>query len=59
MKIPYIKINQKNETFFVVKFSANELKKHVNFHFRDPYSSEPEKNEECEQYLNKIRRKGI
>ena len=37
MKFPYIKINQRNEEFFLVKFKALELKQLVEFHFRDPY----------------------
>lgn len=59
MKIPYIKISQKNEVFFITKFKSSELKNRINFHFRAPYSSEEEKNELYEEYMEKLKRKGI
>ncbi len=59
MKIPYIKLNQKNEVFYITKFKTSELKDKVNFHFREPYSDTPEKIEKYEQYIEKLRKKGI
>lgn len=59
MRIPYIKINQKNEVFFITKFKASQLKSKINFHFREPYSNAPEKVELYQDYIDKLRRKGI
>lgn len=61
MKIPYIKIQQRGETFFSVKFKASFLLEHLNFHFREPYSNY-EKEEviiKNEKYIDTIRNKGI
>lgn len=59
MNIPYIKIRQKNEVFFVAKFKAEELKNRINFHFRDPYSDEEQKKVLYEDYIQKLKKKGI
>ena len=55
MKVPYIKIEQKNETFYVTKIKASVLRDHVNFHFRDPYSSENDRKVMYSEYINKIK----
>lgn len=59
MRIPYIKIKQKNEVFFVTKFKAKELQEKVNFHFRDPYSDETQKIILYKDYISKLEKKGI
>ena len=59
MRIPYIKIKQKNEVFFITKFNAKELQKRVNFHFRDPYSDEEQKIILYNDYISKLEKKGI
>lgn len=59
MRIPYIKIKQKNEVFFITKFKASELQKRVNFHFRDPYSDEEQKKILYKDYISKLEKKGI
>ena len=61
MKLPYIKLKQRSEVFFLTKFLASELIPKLNFHFREPYSElEAEsvilKNE---KYLELITNKGI
>lgn len=61
MKVPYIKIQQRGETFYSVKFKASFLLEHLNFHFREPYSH-LEKNDvvlKNEKYIDTIRNKGI
>lgn len=61
MKIPYIKIKQRSETFYVVKFNAKKLIEKLNFHFREPYSTF-EKDEviiKNKKYIDEVRRKGI
>lgn len=61
MKIPYIKIEQRGETFFSVKFKASFLLEHLNFHFREPYSEFEKKDVivKNEKYIDSIKNKGI
>ncbi len=61
IKIPYIRVKQRSEIFYITKLKATFLKKHVNFHFRDPYLhlGSPKKVEEFNDYIDKIRKKGI
>ncbi|EQB89739.1 hypothetical protein M918_19255 [Clostridium sp. BL8] len=59
MKIPYIKIVQKNEVFYITKFKASELKGRINFHFREPYSNTPEEVIKYNDYIDKLKKKGI
>lgn len=59
MKIPYIKLTQKNEVFYVVKFKALELRDKINFHFREPYSDTPEQILKYTEYIQKLKKKGI
>ncbi|WP_407356405.1 DGQHR domain-containing protein [Methanolobus sp. WCC5] len=61
IQIPYIKVNQRGETFFVTKMKASLLKEHVNFHFRDPYLEyQNEVNvQKFEAYIEKLGKKGI
>ena len=61
MNIPYIKIQQRGETFYSVKFKASFLLEHLNFHFRAPYSH-LEKDDvilKNQKYIDTIRNKGI
>jgi DGQHR domain-containing protein len=61
MKIPYIRVRQRGEIFFVVKLTVKALREKVTFHFREPYASyqEPEKQDKYLEYIEKIKRKGI
>jgi DGQHR domain-containing protein len=61
MKIPYIKIKQRGEVFFVTKINANIIKHKINFHFRDPYLKLQDEThiENTNQYIQKIKKKGI
>src|SRR5690554_1580628 len=61
MKLPYIRIKQRSEVFYLTKFKAKELIPRLNFHFREPYSdletdSVILKNE---KYIELINKKGI
>lgn len=61
MKLPYIRIKQRSEVFYLTKFKAKELIPRLNFHFREPYSdletdSVILKNE---QYIELVNKKGI
>jgi DGQHR domain-containing protein len=61
MKLPYIKIKQRSEVFYLTKFKATELIPRLNFHYREPYSdletdSVVLKNE---KYIELINKKGI
>jgi DGQHR domain-containing protein len=61
MKIPYIKIKQRGEVFYMTKFQAPILLDHLNFHYRDPYS-ELEKEEivlKDRKYIETVIKKGI
>lgn len=61
MKLPYIKIKQRGETFYITKFPATLLLDHLNFHFREPYST-LEKEEiilKDKKYIEAITKKGI
>ena len=61
MKIPYLKIKQRGEVFYMTKFQAPILLDHLNFHYRDPYI-ELEKDEiilKDRKYIETIIKKGI
>lgn len=61
MKIPYIKIKQRGETFYITKFQAPILLDHINFHYREPYQ-ELERDEiilKDKKYIETITKKGI
>lgn len=59
IKCPYMKISQRDEVFFLTKFRASDLKKLVNFHFRQAYSNEALEEEPFAVYLEKVKNKGI
>lgn len=40
MKLPYIKITQKNEDFYLTKMKSTDLLDKLNFHFRQSYNDE-------------------
>ena len=59
--IPYIKVVQRSEVFFVTKMSVAFLKEHVDLHFRDPYiDNQPDKfKEKFDSYLSMIKKRGL
>ena len=59
MKAPYIRIQQKDEIFFITKFPSDVLKKKVNFHFRQPYASQKNEFEDYLKYMDKVRKIGL
>lgn len=59
MKAPYIRIQQKDEIFFITKFSSDVLKKKVNFHFRQSYTTKNNEFEDYLKYMDKVRRMGL
>lgn len=59
MKIPYMIIHQKEESFLLTKFRASDLLNHITFHFRQAYSEDKSNDVSIEKYLDEIRRKGI
>ena len=61
MKIPFIKVNQKGETFFICKMNAKDLKEHINFEFRDPYFDYKSQKDRFndEKRVELLQRKGL
>lgn len=61
MRIPYIKIRQRSEIFYVTRFPAKELLSHVSYSFRDPYKGYESKDLKAknDEYLRKLEDKGI
>jgi DGQHR domain-containing protein len=61
IEIPYIKIKQRDEIFYVSKLSASFLIKHIDMHFREPYKEylSEESVIKLEDYINTINKKGI
>jgi len=61
MKAPFIRIQQRGETFFVCKFKVHELLERLDFEFREPYSvwESPAAAQKHRDYLAQIQRKGI
>lgn len=61
MKIPYIKIRQRGEIFYLTKFQAGFLLEHINFHYREPYAHIEGREAilSNQEYINSIRQKGI
>lgn len=61
LRVPYINVKQKSETFFLTKFKATDLKGLVSFHMRDPYIKSRNEDEEYkfEQYIRSLEDKGI
>ena len=61
IKIPYIKIKQRDEIFFVSKFRSDILLRYTDFHFREPYLKQQESEDQIktEAYINKIKKQGI
>ena len=61
MRIPYIRIKQRDEVFFISKFNVKELLDRVDFHFREPYSNYDSQEiiEKNKKYIDRIKRLGI
>ncbi len=61
IKIPYIRLRQRDEVFFVTKFRTDILLKYTDFHFREPYAKLQDSDDQIKtgDYINKIRRQGI
>ncbi len=61
MKVPYIRIKQRSETFLMSKFNALVLLDHINFHYREPYSKFEKENVilKDKKYIETITKRGI
>lgn len=61
MRIPYIRIKQRDEVFFITKFNAAQLLDRVDFHFREPYSDLDNREffEKKQNYIDRIKKLGI
>lgn len=59
MELDYILINQKNEEFYLSKMKANVLLDKLDFHFRQPYTSDKTEMLNIQKYLNDIEKQGI
>lgn len=59
IRIPYMRINQKNEIFYLTKMKFTQLKNTVKFHFRQAYSNTTEDRESYYQHIETLYRKGI
>lgn len=61
IQIPYIRIVQREETFYLTKFKARFLLNHINFHYREPYSDllTDKIILKDTSYINAITQKGI
>ncbi len=61
MILPYITLQQRGEVFFLCKLNADTLVKHLNFHFREPYSElkTSKEIEDHEKYIQKLQKAGI
>ena len=61
MKLPYIKVKQRSEVFYLTRLKASILLNHLNFHYREPYSDlESEKIIiKNQKYIEQIEKKGI
>jgi DGQHR domain-containing protein len=61
IKIPYIKVRQRNEVFFVTKFRVDILLEYTDFHYREPYSKLQDSTNQIKtaEYIDKIKKQGI
>lgn len=61
IKLPYIRIKQRDEVFYVTKLNAKFLIDRIDLHFRDPYRDYlgDKSIEKIDDYLGKIQNKGI
>lgn len=57
--IPFIRIKQKDDTFYLTKFSIDFLKKSVGFHFREPYANDSDELFDIEKYKESLSKRGI
>ncbi|ALC89182.1 hypothetical protein AM500_04800 [Bacillus sp. FJAT-18017] len=59
LRIPYIRVTQKSETFFVSKINTAEIANNIDFHFRDPYSIDENEIFTYQKYINELERNDI
>ena len=61
IQIPYIRIKQRDEIFYVSKLKASFLIDHIDMHFREPYKEYLSMDSivKLDDYLNTIYKKGI
>lgn len=61
MRIPYIRLQQRGEVFYLCRFKVSELLPQVDFHFREPYADlqNPSVILKNTEYIERIRKKGI
>lgn len=59
--VPYIKVSQRGEIFFLTKFKAKDLKRFLYFQFHDPYLElKPlEEKIKYQEYVEKLKNKGV
>lgn len=58
-QVPFIRIKQKNDFFYLTKFNIDFLRKSVGFHFREPYATDKEELFDIEKYIESLSRRGI
>lgn len=59
MKVPFLKIQQKDFVFYMTSLTASYLKDHVNFHFREPYSNDESARVNTEMFLKELENMGF
>jgi len=61
IQIPYIRVRQRSETFYITRFKASFLLDHINFHYREPYAELSSDNVilKDKAYIAEITQKGI
>lgn len=61
MEIPFIKVKQKSEVFYICKMNALDLKKYTDFEFRDPYYEYKNDKDRAKdyKYISSFHKKGI
>ena len=58
-RVPFSKIKQKNDFFYLTKFNIDFLRKSVGFHFREPYATDKEELFNIKKYVESLSRRGI
>lgn len=59
MKVPFLKIQQKDFVFYMTNLTASYLKDHVNFHFREPYSDDDSIRVNTKMFLDELEKMGF
>lgn len=57
--IPFIKIEQNNNDFYLTKLKLSFLEKHVDFHYREPFSEATENRVDQEKYTKELNKIGL